>query len=359
MILIVSIHSIIIALSGRIFQGLASDNMLHFALNAVYVQVSDVQRLGKLIGVSLALYMVGISISPAVASLLPNFIASFIMALTIFAVALLYLLLCVRTAKLGARSTNSAPVQTNSSKDTSLIKRLKAIFRTLSSPLTLFVARPILSFSGISLFLYTAAQSYLFPAIMVDTSLRFGFDGAQNGYVISVAHGASSLYLFFTLFMMPWLSSRFGSSGRTTSARHRIQYVKRENSYLASVSLATQGVALTLFGLANHSWQVYPIVIFISLGLATPSYIKTYLIALTPKSDGSRAVTASSTMEALGSLVSPVLLGVWQTLWPGTSVFFVGALIMMFCMILFLLGAAFDFKKNQEDGSSGTATTEA
>ena len=347
-------HSIVVAVSGRIFQGLASDNMLHFALNAVYVQASDARQIGKLIGASLALYMVGISISPAIASLLPDFAASFTMALVVFGLAFLYLLLCVRSKKskdLG--STREIAGEERSETGVSFASRMTSALQTLSSPLTLFASRPILSFSGLSLFFYTAAQSYLFPAMMVDTSLRFGFDGAQNGYMISLAHAAASIYLLFTLFILPKL---FGTKERSAQ---QTRSVKRDNTALTLVSLAMQGSALALFGLADQTWQVYPIIVLVSLGLATPSYIKTYFMAVAPSADASRAVAATSMMEALGSLLSPILLGGWQALWPGTTVFFVGAVIMAFCMILFLLGAVLDFSHNAPPKFVGTSAVES
>ena len=327
--------------------------MLHFTLNTGYVQASDAQRSERLIGVSLGLYMIGISISPAVASLLPNFTASFAMALAVFAIAFIYLLLCVRSAKQGDNAPAvSVAVKADRSKDRAFAEKLRKILRILSSPLRLFVTRPILSFPGMSLFLYTAAQSYLFPAIMVDTSLRFGFDGAQNGYVVSIAHAVSSLYLSSTLFVIPKLASYFSVPGRIQSTSRNTQYAKKGNSCLALILLTMQGVALALFGSTSQSWQVYPIIVLVSLGLAAPFHIKMYFLALTPQANIQQAVAASSMMEALGSLLSPMLLGGWQVSWPGTAVFFLGAFIMSFCVVLFLLGIAFDVLKRKSIPSS-------
>lgn len=351
MLLAVSIRSIIVAVSGRVFQGLASDNMLHFALNTIYVQTPDARQLGKLIGASLALYMVGISVSPAIASFLPDFSASFAMALIVFLMAFLYLVFGIQTAGTKDPKTSVTAEAGMPESDSSLMKRMRSILQTISSPLSLFAARPILSFSGFSLFFYTSAQSYLFPAMMVDTSIRFGFDGAQNGYMISLAHAMASVYLFFILFALPRLTGH-GGPNRGIPSPDQSRDVRKDSIRLTLISLGMQGTALALFSLADQAWQVYPIVMLVALGLATPSYIKTYFMILTSSKDASRAVAATSMMEALGSLLSPVLLGGWQVLWPGSTVFLVGAFVMLFCVVLFTTGAAIDSARERKENSS-------
>jgi hypothetical protein len=78
-ILVITSH-VAIAMSGQVFEGLAFDNILHFNLNVVYVRAHSQHPTSRLIGSSLALYMIGISISPFVASLLGNFRDNFIVA---------------------------------------------------------------------------------------------------------------------------------------------------------------------------------------------------------------------------------------------------------------------------------------
>ena len=85
-----SIRNIFVALSGRIFDGLASDNLLHFTLNTIYAQSSQPATTSLLIGYSLALYMIGISTSPFVAGLFQNFMISLLMAMVLFAFANLH-----------------------------------------------------------------------------------------------------------------------------------------------------------------------------------------------------------------------------------------------------------------------------
>jgi len=56
---------ITLAMSGRGFHGLAFDNLLHFSLNSICVQVPNREQISYLIGTPLALFMTGISISGA------------------------------------------------------------------------------------------------------------------------------------------------------------------------------------------------------------------------------------------------------------------------------------------------------
>lgn len=57
----------------------------------MYVLVADQTQFPRLMGTTLALYMVGMSISPAIAGLFPDFFTSFIMALAMFDVSMTYL----------------------------------------------------------------------------------------------------------------------------------------------------------------------------------------------------------------------------------------------------------------------------
>ena len=123
-----------IALSGRIFEGVASDNLLHFLLNAVYAQARDEEKVSSLISYSLALYVLGISISPFVAGLFRDFKASFFVALGLFALSVTYLLIGVPK-----RSFQSKSYGTRSA-ETSVTSRW---YSTVLYPLRPFQEKPI------------------------------------------------------------------------------------------------------------------------------------------------------------------------------------------------------------------------
>ena len=340
----VHIENIGIALSGQVFEGFASDNILHFNLNTIYVQFSEERTVSRLIGTSLALYMIGISVSPAIASTLPNFQASFTMASAIFAIAILYLYLGVRTKhpeRLAQRQF--ATTQKSSKIETPMMAgkaSLWSLWKVSTSPLRFFVTRPLSLILGVSLLLYNATQSYLFPAMMVHTTVNFGFTSRENGYLISIAHGVSSTYLLSTLFIVPYIWQKLRTHKRVEIPGPMLQKKSGfPDAALAMFSLLMQVLSVTLFGLASEPWQIYCAVALCALGLATPSFVKSYFVTLFPSDDAPQAVAALAMMETLGSLLAPLGLGGLQTLWPGSGVFFAAAACIGVSSMLFAAGA--------------------
>ncbi|KAI1440004.1 hypothetical protein F5Y02DRAFT_404145 [Annulohypoxylon stygium] len=53
----VILKSIHVAIAESLFEGLATNSLLHYALAAIYVQSDDEQRISQLMRTSLALYM--------------------------------------------------------------------------------------------------------------------------------------------------------------------------------------------------------------------------------------------------------------------------------------------------------------
>ena len=313
--------------------------MLHFCLNAVYAQVAEDVWVSRLVKGSLALYMVGISISPALASLLGDFRASFIMALSFFVIALLYLFL---TWSFGCeegswRKLRKLDVKTQ---DAEPVLGRKHIFSLILTPMKILKSHPWSFLPAISLFIYNFIQSYAFQAIMVHTSIYLGFSSKQNGFLISIAHAVASIYLFVTIFFEALLFKQ--SSGRQKSRDTKDQVESKTQARLdmslAEVSILAQATSLALFGFVKKPWQAYGLAATLALGLASPSYIKSYFIMLFPYSEGPKALAALTLMEVLGSLLSPVALGGLQTAQPGKGVFFIAASCMTFAAVLFGTG---------------------
>ena len=335
------------ALSGRVFQGLASDNVLHLSLNLVYVQTADKERASRLIGTSLLLYMLGISLSPFVVSLFDRFETSFAIALALFGLSLVYLLICVKPAS-GSRIVGSetGPLPLHDSRaSTWKMKILSRLFASFFTPLSALQSSPLLFLVGFSLFTYSVVQSYIFAAILVHTAVVFHFSSRQNGILISLVHAMSAVYLLSILYLVPSLSRLFRILNRQNKAPQAMQYetprarlnskppishtnlaIRTSNSILGILSFATQFLALLLLTRITEPWQIYPIVSLLALGLATPSFVKSYVVAYLPE-DVSMAhgVAALAICETLGSLLAPLILGGLQARWPGVEVFFVGA----------------------------------
>jgi len=340
----VYLNSILVALSGRIFEGLASDNLLHFNLNIIFVHAPDKAQVSRFIGASLALFMVGISISPAVAGLFRNFTTSFIMALGILGLALFYLVVLIRPKNIpeskrpqSRHATPAPPLQSNEGPENSKASGISwsSPVKRIFAPLQLFFKRPTSFLSSVTLFIYNAVQSYIFSLIMVHTSLLFGFSSKQNGILLSMVHAISASYLFFVLFAVPRLIRTSRRHERNETDAYSNQIGGTMNAVLCLVSLTVQTIALVGFANATESWQIYAASALVALGLATPSFIKSHFLGFFSEADAGKAVGALTMMETFGSLLSPVFLGAWQSIWPGNGVFFAAAGMMIVAIITF------------------------
>lgn len=334
-----------LAFVGRIFEGFATDNLLHFNLGAIYVSVSDRRRISRLMGTSLGLYMLGMSLSSTIAGLLPNFFFSFMMALAIFAASLLYLGLFVPVV---AATPEHHPSREDRSDPPSGERSMAARY-------TYFIFQPLLNMHsersiilpGLALLLCNTAQAYIFPAIMVYTSVKFNFTGRENGYVISVAAAVSALYLAIVSHAVPKIRAWHQKKAPSTqSPTHDASIFGSEDArktcahdlYWALACMVIQLIAVPCLMLTVQGWQIFPCVVVIALGLAAPSFIKSLGISLAK--DRTAAVASLSLMESMGGLLSPVVLGSVQSWW-GEEMVFVAASCSLGIAILALLGSFF------------------
>ena len=337
-------RSLLTALSGQIFEGLASDNLLHFNLNAIYVQTTDRASFPRLIGTSLALYMTGISVSPFAVGLFHDILISFVIAIGLFAISLLYLLLFVASPRSKHSSTSASLADLAQGERTiSASCRVGKTFKTISSalsPLKVFYTSPSAIAPSLSLLLYNTGQAFVFQAIMVYTSLRFGFTAKQNGLLISIAHLTSAVYLFFTLFAVPRIIEALDKRKERICASGSLNGQPRTaDATFAVLSLTIQSTFLTVLGFNNEALRVYPIVCVFALGLATPSFIKSYTLSSFSIGEAPRAVAAMTIMETMGGLLGPLVLGGVQTAWPGSGVLFITSGIMGISAVVFGSGA--------------------
>jgi len=345
--------SIGVAFVGRIFEGLATDNLLHYNLSAIYISTTDKNQFPRLMGTSLALYMVGMSFSPTIAGLFSNFLTSFIMALCIFAASILYLALFVPvssktqpTDSLETENLNDTGSDNLGKGKTSLWlwrRRLLSIHRPL---VDLYLERGAI-LPGVALLLYNTTQAYLFPALMVFTSLNFSFTGRQNGYLISIAAATSAIYLLGIFYVLPrlknWLRGRAGSDSNdwpnninVDASEITTPKLSNHDFVCAIISMGIQLFVLPCIYFTTDGWQVFPLVALLALGLAAPSFLKSYgvLQAL----DRSAAVASLAMMESIGGLLSAVVLGSWQA-WRGEGSVFFAASALVAIALLAVLGS--------------------
>jgi hypothetical protein len=297
--------SIALALSARILEGLATDNTLHMVLNALYARPNHQDDVGRLMAASLALYMAGMALSPALAALLSDFRVSFAMALALFAVTAVYL------AAVGPLNDDDGSVRTGNE-----AANIHNDLGVLLFPTRHLVSNRVVAAHGGTMLLYNVAVSYMFPALMVHATLRFGFTPAQNALILSVAAGASALYLLMAAVTL--------QSARNTAP--------------VLVSLAVLVGALCALALVPVAWALFPVVAIAALGLATPSFVKAHLVQR--RQHDSLAVAALSIAEGVGSLLSAPVLGGWQSTHPNGSVLYLAAMLAATSAGVFLVGCA-------------------
>jgi hypothetical protein len=305
-------RSIYIAVAGRVFEGIANDNMLHYTLAAVYIKASDPSTFSHLMGTSLALYMTGMSISPAAVTLLPNFTQSFLVAIAILGASLFYLVVFVHIK--GEKPDNQE--ETNAA--SSILAPLRYGWKDRGFILPAF-----------AILCFNVSQAYLFPLIMVHAALKFGFGSDQNGYIVSLAAVTASIYLFVVLYSA---KARKNEAPGEVTQRNDRGPLSRDLFY-ALFSMSTHLIVVPCFIIIRKAFMVYVLVILVAFGLAAPSFIKSY--AVTAARDRNVALSVAAIMESFGGLLSPVILGYVQTrkgqLAFGVASGFVG--MAMFCLI--------------------------
>ncbi|KAK5637666.1 hypothetical protein RRF57_013381 [Xylaria bambusicola] len=322
-----------IVMSSQVFEGLASDNILHFNLNALYAREVDINKTARLIGTSSALYMIGISISPSIAGILHRFTDSFLMAYALFTCALLYVFLFVKVPPHASANirVGAVPGSRNEGSQSRPASFLAAISFPIA-PFSFLLQDCRLVAIGLVLFLYTMAQSYTFSAIMVHTSAEFGFSSRENGFLLTLVHAVASLYLFSVLFVAP----RVVKFKRTSPSGLENPPPQATNAILALASLMIQACALLCFGFIREMWQVYLFSALLALGLAFPSFLKSDFSSRFNVAERPRALAALAAMELSAGLAAPITLGGIQALWPGNIIFFsASGLAFIACGILF------------------------
>jgi hypothetical protein len=327
-----------LALSGRIFEGLASDNLLHYVLNSTYSRTENHVRTSSLIGYSLALYLIGVSISPYVAGLFGNFTVSFFMAIGIFAVAIVFLQVSVR---------NPNPITTKilaaeRYEGHRLSPVLAAFAKTVLSPLDPFYGHPSTLLVGFALLAYNMVQSYMFNALLVHTSLHFHFTGRENGLLISIAHVVAALYIILNLFIIPRITAVFWKQGHPARSLRQRNEIPSRDTPLGLLSLLILTISLVEVGFAKTPAQLYAFTGMLALSLPASSFIKAAFVAQFDGEEKSKGLASLAAMETLGSVLGPIVLGGFQSLASlDNTVFFVAAALASVSAVLFASGISF------------------
>jgi hypothetical protein len=300
----------------------------------VYAQSAKQETTSALIAYSLALYMLGISISLLAFGLFANFTVSLFIALALFAMSIAYLQVFIASSVFGIPTEG---IITNSRATRRWRDSPGNWIRTALSPLESFKGKPVHLLVGLSLLSYNIFQSYVFNALMVHTSMHFGFTGRENGFILSIAHSVAATYIGLTIFFVPSVSRRMRKNSydtRPTSTLHI------RNLRLALLSLALQTLSLVAMGCATRPWQEYCITILLAIGLCTPSFIKAYFMSLFESANRPSALAALAMMETLGSILGPLVPGGLQSYFSrDTGIFFVAAGFSIAVFLSLLVGS--------------------
>lgn len=181
--------AVAIAILGRVFEGFATDDLLHLNLNAFYVESASLSQAPRLLGSSLALYMMGMASGPVIAGLLNGFMAGFFMALAAFSISIIYLLTFLpRGSTSDHIGITRESIEATDEEDSTILKvsprrdqrwvGLIAIFQPFLQPL-LFLQNNFAVPNGLAILLLNAGQGYFFQALLVHMSTSFGFTSKQ------------------------------------------------------------------------------------------------------------------------------------------------------------------------------------
>lgn len=324
-------NKLLVALSGRIFEGLASDNLLHFSLNSIYLRSESLEETSSLIGYSLALYLSGISISPYVAGLFGDFKVSFVIAIGLFGISIIYLQVVVpRTT---SKSTGNSVSKSGETRPSISAKRL---FETVLTPLKALVHLPT-ALVGSALLVHNAVQSYIFSALLVHTSLHFHFTARENGLLISVAHIVAAAYILFNLYVIPklrWITPKKDALNMQERPR-----VLTRDTIAGLLSLALETASLVGIGCATKPIHIMASVALLALSLPAPSFMKAAYLTRGDEENKPEILASLTFMETLGSVLGPIALGGIQYLSShDTLVFFVAAVAAFTSAVLFHVG---------------------
>ncbi|GIK07510.1 hypothetical protein Aspvir_003176 [Aspergillus viridinutans] len=305
----------------------ASDNLLHFTLNVIYVQATSPETISMLMGSSLACYMVGMALAPLSAGWLPSVEWTFFVAIGLFMIAIVYVLLVV-SGTVGEPQVHSATASLSSETPT-IQKACTSRLGEVLSPAGFFYEYPGTILFGLSLLLYNMVQGYMINLLFIFTSLQFGFTPTNNGALLSLIAVTAAGYLIFSSFVVPKVLSLAGRTPTRQDTQPRLFDLGA-----AVLSILSQ-VAAALF--LSQSQQVYVAASLLAVGLATPSFVKSFVVVQFEAK--SRVVAALALMETAGGLLSPVVLGPWQANHPGGSAFYVAAVILGVSVCCLVVGA--------------------
>ncbi|KAK8094895.1 hypothetical protein PG997_001580 [Apiospora hydei] len=324
----VLLDNVYIVVWTTIFYGLAGVPILHFALAAVYVQTRDPRRFSRLLGTSLALWLLGTSVAPtATAWLFPNLWFSLAAAVAIPALSLVYLRAAVPSDPLAKDPGSSSPTDGSAAGTTTAAAR--TIASALVDPVYYLYAESAIRLPALALLLHNCAQTCLFTAVVIHAWVDFDFTATLSNRLSTIATAAPAVYLLLFFYGVPKLRKILGKEreprGTDTASTDTYADTELESDtagnprrplpstrdlVCATVCMLAQLIAVPWF-LVDSQGALYGLVAVASIGFAAPSFLKSYAVSRVANGKPS-ALGALALAESLGGLISPFLLGgVW------------------------------------------------
>lgn len=179
--------------------------------------------------------------------------------------------------------------------------------------------------------------------------IKFAFTDTENNYIVSLEAATASVYLLFVPYLIPGirdLLSRknkkqadqdvlIGNGGRDGQGEsdRKVAHGSADLPY-SLLSMSTQLIGMPCFVVAGSAPTLYALVVVVDLGIGASSFIKSY--AMQVGNEKESVLASMATMESIGGLLSPIVLGLAQNLAAEGGVFIVGAASVAVAMLSLL-----------------------
>ncbi|KAK8133544.1 hypothetical protein PG984_005556 [Apiospora sp. TS-2023a] len=337
---------------GVIFDGLANGNVHYFVLAAVYVRTKVPGRFSRLLGTSLALYMLGYAISTVVTPfLVPHFLVSFAVALLILGLSAAYLVVFIPSGVFTAGDPDGDAALTT----TTTTSTRRTIAKAVVDPLYHLYAESAIRLPALALLLHNTAQGFLFLAIAIHAIVDLEFHGKQYIILYGIESVVPAFYLMLALYGIPQLQKMWKRRGSSTTDYAAVSAdetgggggMPRTTGSPATrdfactiISMLAQLVALPWFLAVSveNRGAIYVLAAMVSIGLSVPSFLKSYAVSVVVDDTNNKtsALGSLALMESMGSLAAPLLVPSFQFwIWRNSIVILAPSLVgaSMLCLL--------------------------
>lgn len=230
---------------------------------------------------------------------------------------------------------------------------------------------------AIAFTIYRIGSMYMNDLLMLTTTGSFGFDGVDNGLLISFVTACKALLLMGILPILirtgrkkyvKWLAHRssvhptmegLSESSRLLDSQHEntssdedpddpkaathVAGSERFDIYFGGLSFIIDAIAFSAIGSSRTKLQLYLSTALLSISAAGGPSAQAVATQVTPKSMSDQVLGAMSLIDEAGAILSPLVLG---SIYSASTDFlpslawFVGAVLLLLSALLMLLSAS-------------------